>query len=121
MVCFFVNKTTITSKLIYQSLSILQRKFNHIYRAQSFQDRPAPTHSANTPLYVKFDDLKRNEKTSLAFLFLLYYIIFLLQLIMETPLEDRQDPTDDESSTFFSQIIVPPSLLDKLETVMKKK
>ncbi|CAH3195503.1 unnamed protein product [Porites evermanni] len=43
------------------------------------------------------------------------------QLIMETPLEDRQDPTDDESSTFFSQIIVPPSLLDKLETVMKKK
>lgn len=43
------------------------------------------------------------------------------QLIMETPLEGRQDNTVDESSTFFSQIIVPPSLLDKLETVMKKK
>ena len=67
-------------------------------------------------IYVKSEDLKRNEKTSLAFLFVLFP-----QLIMETPLEDRQDPTDDESSTFFSQIIVPPSLLDKLETVMKKK
>lgn len=43
------------------------------------------------------------------------------QLIMETPLEGKQDTTVDESSTFFSQIIVPPSLLDKLETVMKKK
>ena len=58
------------------------------------------------------------KKTSLAFLFL--FVLFP-QLIMETPLEDRQDPIDDESSTFFSQIIVPPSLLDKLETVMKKK
>ena len=115
---FFVNKTAITYKWSYQSLSILQRKFNHIYPAQSFQDRPAPTHSANTPLYVKFEDLKRNEKTSLAFLFL---FVSFPQLIMETPLEDRQDPTDDESNTFFSQIIVPPSLLDKLETVMKKK
>ena len=69
-------------------------------------------------IYVKFEDLKRNEKTSVALLFL---FVSCPQLIMETPLEDRQDPTDDESSTFFSQIIVPPSLLDKLETVMKKK
>lgn len=118
MVRFFVNKTTVARKWSHQSLSILQRKFNHIYPAQAFQDRPAPTHSANTPLYVKFEDLARNEKTSLAFLFL---FVSFPQLIMETPLEDRQDPTDDESSTFFSQIIVPPSLLDKLETVMKKK
>ena len=69
-------------------------------------------------IYVKFEDLKRNEKTSLAFLFI---FVSFPQLIMETPLEDRQDPMDDESNTFFSQIIVPPSLLDKLETVMKKK
>lgn len=43
------------------------------------------------------------------------------QLIMETPLEGKQDNPVDEPSAFFSQIIVPPSLLDKLETVMKKK
>jgi len=40
---------------------------------------------------------------------------------METPLEGKQDTAVDDSSAFFSQIIVPPSLLDKLETVMKKK
>lgn len=40
---------------------------------------------------------------------------------METPLEGKQDNPVDEPSAFFSQIIVPPSLLDKLETVMKKK
>ncbi|XP_029211438.2 exocyst complex component 3-like isoform X2 [Acropora millepora] len=43
------------------------------------------------------------------------------QLIMETPLEGRQDTSAENSSGFFSQIIVPPSLLDKLETVIKKK
>ncbi|KAK2560014.1 Exocyst complex component 3 [Acropora cervicornis] len=45
----------------------------------------------------------------------------LAELIMETPLEGRQDTSAENSSGFFSQIIVPPSLLDKLETVMKKK
>ena len=69
MVRFFVNKTTIISKWIYQSPSILQRKFDHIYPAQSFQDRRAPTHSANTPVYVKFEDLKRNEKNFFGFPF----------------------------------------------------
>lgn len=43
------------------------------------------------------------------------------QLIMETPLEGKQDNATDDSTGFFSQIVVPPSLLDKLETVMKKK
>ncbi|KAJ7389295.1 hypothetical protein OS493_032455 [Desmophyllum pertusum] len=43
------------------------------------------------------------------------------QLIMETPLEGRQDTPADEPGSFFSEIIVPPSLKDKLETVMKKK
>jgi len=41
------------------------------------------------------------------------------QLIMETPLEGRQDTQADEPGAFFSHIIVPPSLLEKL--VMKKK
>jgi len=38
---------------------------------------------------------------------------------METPLEGRQDTQADEPGAFFSHIIVPPSLLEKL--VMKKK
>lgn len=47
------------------------------------------------------------------------------QLIMETPLEGRQDTPADDPAAFFTQIIVPPSVLDKLETLretmMKKK
>lgn len=47
------------------------------------------------------------------------------QLIMETPLEGRQDTSADDPAAFFTQIIVPPSVLDKLETLretmMKKK
>lgn len=47
------------------------------------------------------------------------------QLIMETPLEGRQDTPADDPVSFFTQIIVPPSVLDKLETLkesmMKKK
>ena len=44
---------------------------------------------------------------------------------METPLEGRQDTPADDPAAFFTQIIVPPSVLDKLETLretmMKKK
>ena len=44
---------------------------------------------------------------------------------METPLEGRQETPADDPGAFFSQIIVPPSVLDKLETfketMMKKK
>ena len=69
----------------------------------------------------KWRELYLNKMNILAFNNLLFFLFTFLQLIMETPLEGRQDNTVDESSTFFSQIIVPPSLLDKLETVMKKK
>lgn len=47
------------------------------------------------------------------------------QLIMETPLEGRQDTPADDPALLFTQIIVPPSVLDKWETLretmMKKK
>ena len=40
------------------------------------------------------------------------------QLILETPLEQRQgesEDTDETAGGFFSEIIVPPSLLDKFD------
>ena len=50
---------------------------------------------------------------------------YFSKLIMETPLEGRQDTPADDPAAFFTQIIVPPSVLDKLETLretmMKKK
>jgi hypothetical protein len=40
---------------------------------------------------------------------------------METSLSDGQRESSEGNGGFFDQIIVPPSLLDKLETAMKSK
>lgn len=54
-----------------------------------------------------------------------FFCCYFSKLIMETPLEGRQDTPADDPAAFFTQIIVPPSVLDKLETLketmMKKK
>ncbi|XP_048590659.1 exocyst complex component 3 [Nematostella vectensis] len=43
------------------------------------------------------------------------------QLILETPLKDMKEGEQVDQGRFFDQIIVPPSLLDKMETAWKSK
>lgn len=44
------------------------------------------------------------------------------KIILETPLaEGQRECTEESKEGFFNQIIVPPSLLDKLELAVKTK